>query len=255
MNAGPVWRTPSELVTLGFARSRVVMINEAHDGLKRCVRTRKVGKGVLGAAHDAGVRKLAMEALAGAFADECNTKRKVPPNDLGYLGQPEMRELMQAALGLGWTLVPYEASSRKWLDGAPGRVGDATTFMSMEYSNWREVEQARNLVAVLAGLPKAEKLLVWCGNGHNRKDRSDEWYPMALRFREQSGVDPFCVDQIPTVRFTPGENAFAERLLARHADALGARGGTAGFLREEGDDELREHPEDAFILSTDNELV
>jgi hypothetical protein len=31
------------------------------------------------------------------------------PADYGYLAQPDMRALMQAALDLGWTLVPYEA--------------------------------------------------------------------------------------------------------------------------------------------------
>jgi hypothetical protein len=31
------WRTPQELVQEGFGRGRVVMLNEAHDGLKRCV--------------------------------------------------------------------------------------------------------------------------------------------------------------------------------------------------------------------------
>jgi hypothetical protein len=31
----------------GFGRGRVVMLNEAHDGLKRCVRTRRVGRQVL----------------------------------------------------------------------------------------------------------------------------------------------------------------------------------------------------------------
>ena len=33
------WRTPQELVEEGFRRSRIVMLNEAHDGLTRCVRT------------------------------------------------------------------------------------------------------------------------------------------------------------------------------------------------------------------------
>jgi hypothetical protein len=61
------WRTPEQLVALGIRRSRVVMMNEAHDGLRRCVRTRRVGQRVLPAAHDAGVRYLAMEALNPAL--------------------------------------------------------------------------------------------------------------------------------------------------------------------------------------------
>jgi hypothetical protein len=48
---------------MGFAQAPVVMANEAHSGLARCVRTREVGVRMIGAAHQAGVRRLAMEAL------------------------------------------------------------------------------------------------------------------------------------------------------------------------------------------------
>jgi hypothetical protein len=34
------WRTPEELVEIGFSRARVVMMKEAHSGDERCVRTR-----------------------------------------------------------------------------------------------------------------------------------------------------------------------------------------------------------------------
>ena len=37
------WRSPEELVEIGLSRSRVLMVNEAHDGLKRCIRTRNIG--------------------------------------------------------------------------------------------------------------------------------------------------------------------------------------------------------------------
>jgi hypothetical protein len=39
-----IWRAPEVLVTIGFARSRVVILNEAHHGLLQCVRTREVGR-------------------------------------------------------------------------------------------------------------------------------------------------------------------------------------------------------------------
>jgi hypothetical protein len=57
------WRSPEEVVELGFARSSVVLANEAHSGLLRCRRTREIGRRLLPAAHRAGVRRLAMEAL------------------------------------------------------------------------------------------------------------------------------------------------------------------------------------------------
>ncbi len=43
----PIWRTPEELITAGFGRSSVVMMNEAHSGLTRCIRTREVGQQIL----------------------------------------------------------------------------------------------------------------------------------------------------------------------------------------------------------------
>ena len=44
-------RTPEELLAIGVSRSRVVMMNEAHHMMKRCVRTREIGLRVLPAAH------------------------------------------------------------------------------------------------------------------------------------------------------------------------------------------------------------
>jgi len=57
------WRPVEDLVRWGFAHAPVVMANEAHSGLARCVRTREVGVRMIRAAHEAGVRRLAMEAL------------------------------------------------------------------------------------------------------------------------------------------------------------------------------------------------
>jgi len=57
------WRPVEDLVRWGFAHAPVVMANEAHSGLARCVRTREVGVRMIQAAHEAGVRRLAMEAL------------------------------------------------------------------------------------------------------------------------------------------------------------------------------------------------
>jgi hypothetical protein len=45
------------------------MADEAHNGMARCVRTRDVGVRIVQAAHEAGVRRLAMEALPEPDAD------------------------------------------------------------------------------------------------------------------------------------------------------------------------------------------
>jgi hypothetical protein len=84
------WRTPQELVEEGFRRSRVVMLNEAHHGLSRCVRTRQLGRQLLPSAHAMGVRHLAMEALQPGDAEAANTTRRPPDDAGGYLAQPDM---------------------------------------------------------------------------------------------------------------------------------------------------------------------
>jgi hypothetical protein len=57
------WLTIEELAAEAFGVAPVVMANEAHDGMRRCVRTRRVGVRLVRAAHELGVRDLAMEAL------------------------------------------------------------------------------------------------------------------------------------------------------------------------------------------------
>ncbi|HZY08455.1 MAG TPA: hypothetical protein VFE69_11945, partial [Ilumatobacteraceae bacterium] len=77
------------------------MMNEAHNGMARCPRTRRVGSEVLPAAHAAGCRHLAMEAIYNEDAGPIFLTG--PPQEVGYLAQPEMRELVDGALNLGWT--------------------------------------------------------------------------------------------------------------------------------------------------------
>ena len=109
----PVLRTPEELVRIGFERSPVVIVNECHDGDRWCPRTRAIGRRVLGPAHDAGVRCLGMEALTREFAAEAVATRRLPAGTWGYLGQPDMRELISDALALGWDLLAYECEFEK----------------------------------------------------------------------------------------------------------------------------------------------
>jgi hypothetical protein len=108
------------LVRWGFAHAPMVMANEAHSGLARCVRTREVR-----------VRMI----------------------------QPDMQRLIGAALGLGWTLWAYEAV----IDVTPDTGQEH--MRSIEFTNWREREQAANLGRLVDAAPD-EPLLVWCGNSH-----------------------------------------------------------------------------------------
>src|SRR6266508_2827553 len=155
-----VWRSPEEIVEIGFQRASVVMMNEAHSGLKRCIRTRQIGQRILPVAHQAGVRHLAMEALSlPLIADRCNNSRSAPVYQTGALAQPEMREFLQAALDLGWTLISYEAniseSSTEQKINLPKSTDTKKQLESSirEYTNWREEQQALNLIAALKSLP------------------------------------------------------------------------------------------------------
>jgi hypothetical protein len=243
------WRTPQELVEEGFRRSRVVMLNEAHDGLRRCVRSRQLGRQLLPSAHAMGARHLAMEALQPGDAEAANTTRRPPHDTDGYLAQPEMRELIQAALALGWTLWRYEAD----IDHAPAATVKQG-LGSLAYTNWREAEQARNLAAVLAGLAPSDRLLVWCGNSHASKAASPDWTPMGHHFAALVQEEAFVIDQTVTVAFAGLEQRQAA-LVAELAPILDRYGGTAGLLVEDAGPLACWPGVDALILSTDNAMT
>jgi len=248
------WRTVEDLLECGYQRSRVVMINECHAGWFRCIRTRRIGQRLLPMAQRLGVRHLAMEALSAPVVEEVNASRRVLANAGAYLHQPEMRAFVQSALDLGLTLIAYEANFEQEPAGLSER----------EQHNWRELMQARNLIGALARLPAEDRLLVWCGNNHHSKARvpsaSGEpdslWELMGYHFREQSGLDPFVIDQGSTVLF-PGmpRRRAREQWLEEIAPTLITMGGTAGFLSNEAPSCLAVAPgNDAEVISLENEM-
>lgn len=247
-----MWRTPEELLEIGLGRSRVVMVNEAHDGLKRCIRTRQIGQRLLPIAHQAGVRHLAMEALSSFFVEEANRTRNLPDVGIGmgYLHQPDMRALIQTALDLGWTLIPYELNVQSYL---------AEELLSVEFTNAREHEQAKNLIRALKDLPSDNQLLVWCGNDRLTKTVVHDWMPMGYQFKQLSGLDPFVIDQTPTVKFFHHSSEQQQKIgqfLKQFANELIQKSGTAGFLKEEAPVSFFDFREgiDAFIVSFLNDM-
>jgi len=244
----PGWLSVEDLTRWGFARAQVVMANEAHDGLARCVRTREVGIRMIQAAHQAGVRRLAMEALPWPADGPPGPILAIPPQQGGYLAQPEMRRLVGTALELGWSLWAYEAA-----EPGPGR-GPAE-MLTMEYTNWRDREQARHLARVVAAAP-GEPLLVWTGGNHAAKQPIGDWVPMGCHFAAQAAADPFVIDQIVTVAFKGRSRPWVDDLLAGLGETLAAHGGTAGILREHAPSPLdRRTGVDAVVVSTDNALI
>ena len=231
------WRTPEELLAIGFSRSPVVMANEFHDGMRRCVRTREIGRRLLPVAHEHGVRHLAIEAIWRGLAESANRERMLPPVEEGYLSQPEMRALVEDALALGWTLLAYETEDTRSPFLPAGEI-------DWDIVNAREADQARNLAERLPGTP----LLVWCGNSHLSKESSDDgWTPMGFLFRELTGIDHFALDQTSAISDTD----LADELRAD----LEPLGGTAGMLTGELPEPFCSRGVDALLFSVDNKLV
>ena len=248
-------RSPEDLVRIGFERSRVVIVNECHDGERHCPRTRAIGRRLLPIARRTGVRHLAMEALHEAFARAANTARRLPTDSLGYfgyLGQEDMRALIADALALGLDLVAYECDFNRW-------QGDTWT---PDFGNWRDAEEARNLAEFLSGMPRDTRLLVWCGNSHQRKTPQEypgvvgsTWIRLGQRFRELSGIDPFVIDQSVTVEYR-WRRSRRRSDVKRFSAELRALGGTGGFLREEDPDPRwrDDLSADAWLLSLENSM-
>jgi hypothetical protein len=216
-----------EVMSYAFENSKIVMMNEAHSGLKRNIRTRIIGKVALPKAHSQGVRNLAMEALNSTFAEKANRERKLPKFnhnvDSGYLNQPEMRELMQLALDLGWELFPYEADFKL----------EPEFKNTIEEINWREKKQAENLQQVLNTFDCDEKLLVWCGNSHLKKETGTisygEFLPMGYQFWQITGIEPFIIDQNVTVNFNENGSRFEK--WQHYKEELNSNlHGTLGFI-------------------------
>jgi hypothetical protein len=232
-----------------------VLINEAHHGWTHCPRTRAVGRALLPVAHRLGVRHLAMEALGPPVAERANRLRTLGADEFGYLGQPDLRALIDDALELGWMLHAYEADAA------------ATPFENwhtQDAINWREDQQARNLGAVVAGLQPSARILVWCGGGHGlRRPYEVElvdgvprvWVPMGSLVEGYGGVEPFSIDQNVTVAFGGNERPW----LRDYDDVLRAHGGTAGVLHEDLPANLAElrygQVADAYVLSLDNAMT
>jgi len=243
------WRPVEDVIQWGFGQRPVVMANEAHDGLARSVRTRVIGARMIRAANQAGVRRLAMEALHWPAKDVPGPITALPDDTGGYLAQPEMRAMIGTALDLGWTLWAYEAQ----FEVTPGT--DRAWLRSMEFTNWREREQAANLCRLLEAAP-GEPMLAWCGNSHASKHTGSEWVPMGWHFREMSSIDPFVIDQTVTVDFGDGPRPWARDLIGSLAGVLAAHGGTAAIRPEQAPPPLDQRDNvDALVVSTDNALT
>ena len=227
------WQAPEDLVSFGLQQSRVLMMNENHDGPAHCPRTRRVGLSVLPAAHRAGCRILAMEAISEEEAERFNQTRKVE-NAGNYLTSADLAAMAQSALDLGWQLAAYDST------GHP-------TYTE------REMAQARALTELVSELEPSEKMMVWAGNCHPMEvELNNGRKYMGAYFKEMSGIDPFTIDQGETTIF-PGDCPSLD--WKNYQSELAPFGGTAGFLGKDATGSLSDGAYDAFIFSSDNDFV
>ena len=83
---------------------------------------------------------------------------------------------------------------------------------------------------------------------------------MGYQFQQHSGIDPFVIDQVLTVKFDPADDFVETELIPPFSDELAKHGGTAGLLLKEipssffarfGFEGLED---DAILISTQNDL-
>jgi hypothetical protein len=172
------------------ARSRIVILNEAHSS----PRDRAFALEVARALRPLGYGLLAMEALAN-HPDPAESDRAMaelmadgfPRARTGhYLRDPLFGDFLRQALALGYRPIAYEESG----PSAPGTV--------FEQIAQREQTQAENLAAVLRRHP-GERLFVYVGYSHAAEAAMAspggpvEW--MATRLKRLTGIDPLTIDQ------------------------------------------------------------
>ncbi|MDP8909536.1 MAG: hypothetical protein M3N47_10580 [Chloroflexota bacterium] len=244
------WFGPEALVELGFARARVVMLNDAGGGPlgRRCRRARAIGRQILPTAHACGVRHLALEDVPREVTEAINQTGRLPQAADGVLQDDDMRALLQDALGLGWTLWGFAADRRQ----------NCSTTIDWAYAEWLLRTECANLDAVLAQLGEDTKLLLWYDGAsmtlwgpHYHK--ADTETLESTEFVNLSWEQAFVIDQTATVALYPESQWYCEGLANGLKPILDSFGGTAGILHEDAGS-LRFSPIGchAFLLSTDN---
>jgi hypothetical protein len=151
---------------------KIIVINEAHHNSRHRVFTTILLQGL----YDQGYRFFGLEALS----DNKINQRKFPVLESGfYTKEPQMANLIQTALRIGFTLFEYEASG--------GKNGKE-----------REIEQAENIAKIMARNPTA-KFLIHCGYDHVIEGTlgNKSWEKaMAGWLKEKTKIDPFTIDQV-----------------------------------------------------------
>lgn len=150
---------------------RLIIINEAHHNSMHRVFTTSL----LQELYDNGYRFFGLEAIS----DTLINKRKFVTTESGYYtNEPQMSNLINEAIKIGYTIFNYEA-----LNGKNGKE--------------REIEQAINIANIINKNPNS-KFLIHCGWEHVIEGTpvNKNWEKaMAGRLKDFAKIDPFTIDQ------------------------------------------------------------
>ncbi len=150
---------------------RLIIINEAHHNSMHRVFTTSL----LQELYDNGYRFFGLEAIS----DTLINKRKFVTTESGYYtNEPQMSNLINEAIKIGYTIFNYEASN--------GKNGKE-----------REIEQAINIANIINKNPNS-KFLIHCGWEHVIEGTpvNENWEKaMAGRLKDFAKIDPFTIDQ------------------------------------------------------------
>jgi hypothetical protein len=203
------------------------MINEAHHDPRHRAFTLQL----LEALREEGYRYFAAETLYAA--DTALTERGYPTAESGaYAVEPVFGSLIRAAIHLGYAVVAYES-------------GD------FESADARERGQAANLQSRILDADPQAKILVHAGYGHIYKSALPGVIPMAVRFQELTGIEPFSVDQ--TI-MTEGASPELEAPLFRLAIDEGWVRGPTIFVRGDAPWSIAAERHDATLFHPRAEL-
>ena len=161
-----------EYILTRSKKEKIIIINEAHHNIKHRVFTTSLLQGL----YDNGYRFFGLEALS----DTLINKRKFAVLESGYYTkEPQMANLLQEAIKIGFILFTYEPN-----DSSNGKQ--------------REINQAQNIANVIKENPNA-KFLIHCGWDHviEGTPGNKSWEKaMAGRLKEITNIDPFTIDQV-----------------------------------------------------------
>lgn len=159
---------------------RVVFVNEAH----HVPQHRAFALELIRALRNQGFTVFAAEMVTPE--DTALVRRGYPAAGVTgiYTDEPLAAALVREAMRLGFRVVAYDG---------PFPCDDSADD-PMFCMNERERLQADVLAEVLATDPGA-RMVVHTGYAHLHEEPSGEWIPMAVRFRDLTGIDPLTVDQ------------------------------------------------------------